>query len=161
MTGGILVLAAITLAFTGIGLTAPASLGQGLAQLGGFADASLRPWQNIALISIVTVHLILWISLLVTARRLFGLLAAGKPADAGDIATFLAKLLWGLLLWGLISQVLVSLIATWGFPQGERSVSIAFGTPQISVAFSALIASFMARAFALGAELWQDHREVI
>ena len=72
-----------------------------------------------------------------------------------------AYLLWGMLLWGIVSQGLASVVATWGYPEGERSLSIAFGTPQISIAFSALVASFMAHAFALGAELWRDHQEVI
>lgn len=161
MTAGIALLAA--LAGLGIVVSAmnPLEIGDGLAKHAGFGAVALSSWQAWTLIAIVGVHLIFWIALLALARRLFKQLADGAPAEAAHGARVVAYLLWGMLLWGIVSQGLASVVATWGYPEGERSLSIAFGTPQISIAFSALVASFMAHAFALGAELWRDHQEVI
>ncbi|MEQ9258344.1 MAG: hypothetical protein RIG84_04530 [Roseovarius sp.] len=161
MTVGLVLLSALALVGAGLSLTAPDRIGESLALQGGYGGAPLAPWQNWALIGVMAVHLALWVALFALARQLFGRLAQGLPAEAASSARHVAALLWVMLFWGIASQALASVAATWGYPEGERAVSIALGTPQVSVAFSALVASFMARAFALGADLWQDHQEVI
>lgn len=139
----------------------PVSFGEQLAQLGGYGDASLRAWQGWAIIGILSGHFCLWIALFRSAGTLFRQIAQETPAFASRSARIIARLLWGLLIWGLLSQILASLVITWHFPPGQRSIGIGFGTPQLTVVFAALIAGFMARAFSLGAELWQDHKEVV
>ena len=161
MAAGIVLIAAVALAGLAAAMVSPVGIAEGIARQGGYGAAPLSPWQAWALIGVVAVHLAVWIALLEVARGLFRHLAHGDPDSAAGSARTLARILWAMLLWGLVSQAIASVAATWGYPPGERAVSIAFGTPQISVAFAALIASFMAHAFALGAELWRDHREVI
>ena len=161
MTCGVMLLLAIaaTLAFGAV--ATPASVGESLARVSGFPTGPLQAWQNGALMGVAAIHLAIWIVLLGTARQVFGTLAEGEPETAGHAARTLSYWLWAMLVWGLIAQMLVSLVATWGLPEGERSLTLGVGTSQISLALSALIAGFMARAFALGAELWRDHREVV
>jgi hypothetical protein len=161
MTAGIVVLTGFACIGAVASVVSPTELAESIAHRAGYVTAPLALWQSLALIAILAAHLALWLALLFVARRLFGQLRQGNPAAAVHSARWVAYLLWGMLFWGLASQALASVATTWGYPEGSRVLSIAFGTPQISVAFSALIASFMAQAFALGAELWQDHREVI
>ena len=161
MTVGLAVIGAGAAALGLFALVDPAGMTTELARLAGAADAPVMRWQGWALCAIVTVHLAVWALLLWMARGLFDHLAAGDPAAAGQSARRISHLLWAMLLWGVISQMLVSGVVPWGNPVGSRSISIALGPTQGYVVLSALIASFLARAFALGAELWQDHREVI
>ncbi|MEC3862952.1 hypothetical protein VK792_16785 [Mesobacterium sp. TK19101] len=161
MTAGIVILIGFACIGAVASVVSPTELAESIAHRAGYVTAPLVLWQSLALIAILGAHLALWLALLFVARRLFRQLRQGNPAAAVQSARWVAYLLWIMLAWGLASQALASVAATWGYPEGSRVLSIAFGTPQISVAFSALIASFMAQAFALGAELWQDHREVI
>lgn len=161
ITCGVVLLVALTVALAFGAVTEPADTGESIARVSGLLTGPMQAWQNAVLLSIAALHLAIWIVLLATARRMFGHLAEGDPETAGHVARTLSRWLWALLALGLMSQMIVSFVATWGFPNGERSVSLGVGTPQISVALSALIAGFMARAFALGAELWRDHREVV
>ncbi|WP_407474640.1 hypothetical protein [Sulfitobacter sp. PM12] len=160
-TAGIVVLIGFACVGVVASAVAPVELAESIAQRSGYVLAPLAFWQSWTLIGVVGAHLTLWFALLVVARRLFRQLRLGNPNDAVRSARTVAYLLWVMLAWGLASQIIASVSATWGYPEGARVLSIAFGTPQISVAFSALIASFMAQAFALGVELWQDHQEVI
>lgn len=139
----------------------PLETGAFLASQAGFGQVALQSWQAWSLITIVAVHVALWIMLLGYARRLFSRMIDGQPAAAAECSRALSYILWGMLLWGIASQPLASIAATWGFPEGERVLSIGLGVPQITMFFAALLAGFMAHALALGAELWQDHREVI
>lgn len=161
MTGGVGLLAAFALLGIAVSVVAPIAVAEGLVRQGGYGETTLSAWQAWALIGVVAIHVGLWIALLAVARGVFRQIGRGNPKTAARSARVLASLLWGMLAWGIVSQMIASVAATWGLPEGERTLSIAFGTPQISVAFAALIASFLAHAFALGAELWQDHREVI
>ena len=161
MTVGIVILIGFAAICAVASVVSPTELAESIAYKAGYETAPLLLWQSVALIAIMAAHMMLWLALLFVARRLFGQLRRGNPAAAARSARWVAYLLWVMLVWGLASQSLASVTATWGYPEGSRVLSIAFGTPQISVAFSALIASFMAQAFALGAELWQDHQEVI
>lgn len=161
MTCGMALFLAITAGLAFATITKPSSVGPILADFGGFSTGPLMAWQTVALIGITAIHLTIWLLLLGTARHVFRHLADGEPEAASHAARNLANWLWAMLAWGLISQILVSLVATWGFPEGQRAISFGFGTPQVSIALSALIAGFMARAFALGAELWRDHSEVV
>ncbi|MEM8854767.1 MAG: hypothetical protein AAGD34_13780 [Pseudomonadota bacterium] len=161
MSFGVVLFSAATAALAIGAITAPTGTGESLATMGGFSTGPMEGWQNGALVGIAAIHLAIWIALFLTARRMFSTLADGDAEIAGAAARTLSNWLWAMLAWGLISQVLVGLVATWGFPEGERSVGLGIGTTEISLALSALIAGLMARAFAFGAELWRDHREVI
>ncbi|SIS67196.1 hypothetical protein SAMN05421759_102238 [Roseivivax lentus] len=161
MLAATFLLVALALIGLAAGIANPLDMARGIAWQGGYDGVALTHGQAWLLIAHVAIHVGVWIALLIVARGLFGQLAAGNPAAAARSARRVARLLWAMLAWGLVSQPIASATATWGLPEGERTLSVAFGTPQISVAFAALMASFMAHAFALGAELWQDHREVI
>jgi hypothetical protein len=162
----------VMFAFAGISLLALACVlltglfdavgfGEKLARFGGYEGVTLVLWQGWAVTATVCVHLCLWMILFRTAGMVFRQIAQEAPAFASQSARLMSRLLWGLLIWGLLSQILASLAVTWHFPEGQRSIGIGFGTPQLTVAFAALIASFMARGFALGVELWLDHKEML
>ncbi|WP_299963836.1 hypothetical protein [uncultured Roseobacter sp.] len=142
-------------------IATPGVIGAHLAQVSGFANGPLEPWQTVALACIGLVHMALWLAVLTGARRVFGQIAQGNPEGAATTARQLSYGLWAMLGWGLVSQMIVSVVATWGYPPGQRALALGIGTPEISVALSALIAGFLARAFALGAELWRDHQAVV
>ena len=161
LTVGAILLVAMAAVGAVMTLRDPIGVGEALATIAGYDGVTIAPWQALALSALVAVHLGLWIVLLLVARKTFGQLVARMPALAATSARQAASLLWGMLLWGLVSQSLASVIATWGNPAGERALAIGFGTAQLSIAFSALIAGCMAHALALGAELWQDHQEVV
>ncbi|MEM0936989.1 MAG: hypothetical protein AAF646_13670 [Pseudomonadota bacterium] len=161
MTWGLALLYAVMAGLVLAVVTAPARLGHSLATVSGFPDAPIGDWQSTLLLLIVALHLAVWLVLFGIARKVFQHLAEADPDSAAQSAQSLSYWLWAMLAWGLASQMFVSVVATWGMPEGQRALHLAFGTSEIFVAFSALIAGFMARAFALGAELWRDHREVI
>lgn len=161
MTGGAVILLLVLLGFVLASVADALAVGARLVTLGGYDATGLQLWQSWAIIAIVCTHLSLWGAVFWTGRTLFGRLAHGAPTAASKAAMHVAWLLWGILIWGLISQALLSVSATWHYPDGMRSLSISLGTSQLSTALAALIASFMARAFSLGAELWQDHVEIV
>ena len=161
MTGRLVLLLALAALGAVLAASDPLGAGEFLARQAGYGAAALAPWQAWSLIAIVSAHVALWIALLHFARRLFRHMADGVPASAAESARTLSYLLWGMLIWGICSHALVSVSATWGYPAGQRVLSVALGMPQITLFFSALMAGFMAHALALGAELWQDHQEVI
>ncbi|MEM6577014.1 MAG: hypothetical protein AAF678_00860 [Pseudomonadota bacterium] len=143
------------------GLIRPHDLGALISEIAGFDGANRAGWQDAGLIVIVALSLAVWTTLLHHARQVFAHLAIGAPEAAARAARRLSVWLWIMLAWGLVSQILTSLLATWGFPEGQRAIAIGLGLPQISTVLAALVTSFMAQAFTLGAELWRDHQEVV
>ncbi len=117
--------------------------------------------QQIVLAGIGFVHLGVWLALLLIARAMFGRFAGGDLGGAAARARTLAHVLWGLFAWTIVAGTLASVVLTWHLPEGERALSPSLGSTQVSLALAALVAGFVARAFALSADLWQDHREVV
>lgn len=157
-------LAAILLVACALGLgllVAPHRIGETLATMTGFESGPLAVWQHAALIAALCVHLAVWFALIGAARAVFRALADGRPEAAAEASRALACRLWLLLGWGLASQTIVSVVATWGYPVGQRVLQLSLGSPQVSLVLAALIASVMARSFALGAELWRDHQAMV
>ncbi|MEM1432206.1 MAG: hypothetical protein AAGG09_22330 [Pseudomonadota bacterium] len=161
MTCSLVLLSASMAGLVVAAATMPVTVGETLARLGGFAAGPMAAWQSAALTGIAAMHLAVWIVLFGVARLVFAHMADGAPDLAARTARTLSHWLWAMLAWGVTSQMIVSVVATWGLGEGERALHLGIGTSELFVALSALIAGFMARAFALGAELWQDHREVV
>ncbi|MCV3272880.1 hypothetical protein [Roseobacter sinensis] len=161
MTSGLVLLCVLAVALAVWLFAATADLGEGLARMSGGSPGPLAAWQIAVLAGLLAVHLAVWCVLLGMARAMFGHLAAGDPEAAARSARRLAASLWVMLGWGLVSQLIASPVATWGLGDGARSLSLSLGPLQLSLLLSALFAGFMARAFALGAELWRDHRAVV
>lgn len=138
----------------------PAGAGRWLARAAGYDDG-LAPLQGAALGGVLLAQIGVWIAVVWQARTVFeGLLRADAVA-ASAAARRLAWFLWAMLLWGIVSHALASVITTWHYPVGTRTLAISIGTGQITTLLAALLAGFTSHAFALGAALWQDHREVI
>ncbi|MEM6375821.1 MAG: hypothetical protein AAF686_06230 [Pseudomonadota bacterium] len=161
MTLCLILFAALTVALLLGGMIRPHDMGTLISDLAGFGSETRAGWQDAGLITIVALSLAVWIILIHQARQVFAHLASGTPDAAAQAAKRLSLWLWIMLAWGLASQILTSLLATWGFPEGQRAIAIGLGLPQISTILAALVTSFMAQAFTLGAELWRDHQEVV
>lgn len=139
----------------------PRSLGGWLTQNSGYAELSLTVAQSVGLGAILISQIGIWSAVVMQGRRMFAALLDTDATDASDAARQAAWLLWLMLGWGILAGSLASVITSWNFPPGERTLSIAFGTAELSTLLAALLASFTSHAFVLGAELWRDHREVI
>ena len=161
VTGGLVVL--LVLAAAGLVQVArsPLAVGDFLAQQAGYGEVPLSPLQAWGIIAIVAVHVMLWACLLMLARKLFRHMVLASPTEVARCARKAGYVLWIMVFWGIASQGLASVTSTRGYQEGQRVLSICIGMPQVSLAFSALMAGFMAHAFTLGAALWEDHREVI
>ena len=162
MTCAAIALAVAALALVACVVAAPGATGAWLAAAAGYpATAGPGLWQTVVLSALVLIYVAIWGRVFITARLVFQNLSRGLPAQAGDAARSLSRWLWLVLAWGILSQTLGSVAATWHFAEGERTLAISLGMTQVSIALAALIAGFMAHAFALGAELWRDHQEVV
>ena len=139
----------------------PGALGDTLANWAGFEAATRALWQNIGLLVVACLGVGFWIVVFALAARVFGQLAEGETDAAARHAGQLSNWFWAMLAWALLSPMIISVVGTWHMPQGERELSIALNSEQLTLALSALITACMARALTLGAELWRDHREMV
>ncbi|MEM8822144.1 MAG: hypothetical protein AAGF30_00900 [Pseudomonadota bacterium] len=139
----------------------PAAMGGFLLEALGHEAVAPRPWQSLALASLALAQVIFLYVLTGHMRAIFTALDGLDPDGAARAARRTSWWLWGLLVWGVAAPAVASVTATWHFPAGERALTIGFGSAELTTALAALLAAFMARALALGAELWRDHRVVI
>ena len=135
--------------------------GMVLAETVGFAEGGTRAWQGVALGALALVYLGLLTVLIYRGQQIFKSLLREDVLGASTAARQAARLLWILLVWGVAARMAGSVVATWHYPVGERSLSLSLGSTEVSTLFAALLASFIAHAFGLGAALWDDHKEVI
>ncbi|MEM7710706.1 MAG: hypothetical protein AAF264_08155 [Pseudomonadota bacterium] len=163
-----LILLGVQILMVGAGLLVAVLAANVPDALGGFLLGALnhdavvpRLWQSLALAALILVQVALLYGLMGRMRAIFTALDGLDPDGAAGAARRTSWWLWGLLVWGVAARGAASVIATWHVPDGERALAIAFGTLVASTALAALLAAFMARALALGAELWRDHRAVI
>ncbi|MEM9797041.1 MAG: hypothetical protein AAF919_11150 [Pseudomonadota bacterium] len=141
---------------------APLAAGGWLAGAVGYPPGDgMQVWQAVALTGIAAVQLGLWIGVAGEMRGIFRALAWGDPTGAALAARRMARLLWIVLAWDIVGHAAATGLASWHYPDGTRAIGISLGSSQLSTALAALLAAFTARALALGAELWRDHREVI
>ena len=136
-------------------------IGTTLAEIAGYDSLTPRRWQSFALSMIVLIHLAIWAGVAWTGQKIFAALLVEDVPAASDAAAALARLLWVMLAWGIIGNTLVPLLATWHFPEGQRTLVIGLGSAQVSTILAALLATFTSHAFVLGAALWQDHKAMI
>lgn len=148
------------LALLGAMLLWPAEVGGMLAGLTGYA-LTPQPWQGFALAGIVLIGLGLYVATFAAAARVCSVLVQGELASAGPAAQRLSRLLWAVLGWSVAAHTLAVLVVTANAGPGQRALSFAVGSPQISIAIAALIAAFLAHALTFGAALWQDHQEIV
>lgn len=163
---GVLLLAAVGLAALALTavvwmFTAPQNLVGLIGAAGGRALDEMSVGQHIALLGLGLLSLLGWALALWWAHMMFATLAKGTPHIAARLARRIAIVLWALFVWQVMAPALGSLISTLHLPDGQRSISISLGLGQAGTLLSALIASSMAKALQFGAELWQDHKEII
>ena len=103
----------------------------------------------------------IWYAVVWQTRRIFTALLITDATAASAAARRTAQLLWVMVIWGVLATSLGTVIASWHYPEGERTLALSIGPGQITTIIAALLASFTAHAFTLGAALWQDHRQVI
>ncbi|MEL6647538.1 MAG: hypothetical protein AAFY35_09310 [Pseudomonadota bacterium] len=139
----------------------PAFVGDTLGAWAGYENGERMMWQNFALVAMACVGLFMWAMMLTLAARVFGQIADGEVDEAATIARRLTLWFWAMFVLALLSPMILSVISTWHMPEGQKELSLALNSGQLSLALSALITGCMARALALGAELWRDHREVV
>lgn len=136
-------------------------MGQALASAVGYGSEALRSWQSYTLATLSLVQIGIWMAVVWYGRHIFVALKNGDINEASIAAGRTAKLLWVMLIWSIITHMLGTVVSTWHFPEGQRALGISLGSAQISTLLAALLATFTSHAFVLGAELWQDHQEVI
>jgi magnesium-transporting ATPase (P-type) len=136
-------------------------IGHMLAAGVGYESDVLKTWQAFALTLILLVQIGIWIAVVSQGRQIFTALTRVALNDASVVAGKAARLLWAMLAWGIAGHTIATVVATWHFPEGMKALEVSVGSTEISIAIAALLASFMSRAFVLGAALWQDHQEVI
>lgn len=139
----------------------PTWTGGALADAVGYPLASPRFWQSTALVLIGLVMLGTYAAVFRVATTVCRMLVQTDLTEAAGAARRLSNWLWVLLGMSILSNTLGILVATAHAGPGQRALSIALGSPQVTFAIAALIAAFLARAFVLGAALWQDHREIV
>lgn len=141
--------------------TAPQNLVGLIGAAGGQPLGEMSLGQQIALLGLGLMSLLGWALALWWAHMMFATLAKGTPHIAARLASRIAIVLWVLFIWQIVAPAVGSLIATLHLPDGQRSISVSLGLGQAGTLLSALIASSMAKALQFGAELWQDHKEII
>ncbi len=154
----LLIAAILLVAWLGIDLQ---QAGKWFASSVGYEGAAQRGWQSSALGAVALVQICIWGIVVWYGKQIFTAIKAEDMQTASTSAGTVARFLWIMLIWGIVAQTLGTIIATWHFPEGQRALSISFGSSQISTAIAALLATFTSQAFVLGAALWQDHQEVI
>jgi len=155
---GVVTLALFTIAAT---IISPNATGETLAEFANVPPEGITTTQTFILVALLLIHITLWTGVFAAGRELCRQLEHGSIAGAALRADRLANWLWALLLWSVFGQAITSAAVSWHMIEGERFISIGVGPLQISVALAALMAVFLARAFSVGAELWQDHREIV
>jgi hypothetical protein len=151
---------ALAVALVGAMLLRPEATGAWLAGLTGHPLVP-RPWQGLALAGIALGALGTYAATFAAATRVCHLMARGDLAAAGPAARRLSHWLWGVLALSVAANTLAVLVVTAHAGPGQRALSFAIGSPQVSIAVAAAIAAFLAHALTLGAALWQDHREIV
>lgn len=134
--------------------------GTWLASLTGHAIRP-RPWQSFALVTMVCFGLGLYAATFSAAKTVSGVLSRGEMTAASGAARRLSRWLWAVLFWSVAARTLAVLISTAHAGPGQRALSFAFGSPQISLAVAAFVAAFLAQVLTLVAALWEDHKEVV
>lgn len=142
-------------------LTQPAWIGGALSEATGYPLASPKAWQSAAFVMIGLVMLGTYAAVFQTATSVCRMLVQGDPGNAAGAAQRLSNWLWALLVLSILANTFGVLVAAAHAGPGQRAVSIAVGSPQITLAIAALIAAFLARAFVLGAALWDDHKKIV
>ena len=127
----------------------------------GYTGVELRGWQLLALGGLAFVTYACWGAVFWLGRRVFKHLGAVEIMQSAAVAKRISWLLWGIVILSILGHTLGVLILTAHFPPGARALSISLEMGQLSTVLAALFASFIAQALVLGAELWQDHKEVI
>lgn len=150
---------AVALALTGV--IWPVETGAVLSELAGYPLDQPEGWQSLALVAIMLVSLGAYAAVFLAAARVSGWLLTGDAERAGATARTLSHWLWAMLIWSVASQTLATLVATAENAPGERVLSFTLNASQAPIAIAAVVAAFLARALALGAALWRDHREII
>lgn len=132
-----------------------------LSEAAGYDASGAASWQGLALAALAAGQLGLWFAALGAMRTVFRALDRLDPAGASRAAGRAARWLWALVGYGILAHAAGSVLASWHYPPGERVLSLSIGSAQVTTALAALLAAFLARAFVLGAALWDDHRAVI
>lgn len=125
------------------------------------APLDLKPVQIIGLALVMLIGIAGWAAVLWMAGTMLWALSAGSPARAARLARTIALAFWLLLLWHVLAQAMGSAIATWYFPKGQRAVVLSLGWGHIGMILAALLTTTMSKALEFGAELWQDHKEIV
>lgn len=126
-----------------------------------YEGAELSALQLSVLMMLTLSQLLLWGVAVNSTRMSFAQIASDRAAEAANSAARAAKYLWVGLAWSVLAQMPFSVIATWHYPVGERILAVELDWLHFAMLFVALIIGFYSRLIRLGAELWQDHKEIV
>lgn len=144
-----------------LSLLAPKILTAFLVDESTYGEITLTNWQLGGLLIITLSQLLLWILALESTRSSFLAIVVDQTTTGLRSIARAANYVWIGLIWSIVAQMPFSVITTWGFPEGERLLTIGLGWTQISMLLVALLISFYSRLLVLGAALWQDYKEIV
>ncbi|MEE4298353.1 MAG: hypothetical protein V2J24_02830 [Pseudomonadales bacterium] len=145
------------------GVFDPHAVSEMLRAQGATAAEGMADWQARALDALLVVQLGAWTGALLALRGVF--LGMHEAPPFPDAAVRSARNAYRWILAGFLISLLTapigSVLGTWHMPPGERSLSIQFGTGHALTLVVLALTAIMSRAFALAAELWRDHQEIV
>lgn len=145
------------------GIFDPQAMGEVLRVQGATAAKGMADWQARALDGLLVVQLGAWTGALVALRGVFVGMYEAPPFPDTAVQSARSAFRWILVgfLISLLTAPIGSVVGTWHMPPGERSLSIQLGTGHALTLVVLALTAIMSRAFALAAELWQDHQEIV
>lgn len=151
----------VGIAAIAIAIKSPSTLKELLIGNTAYRDSQLNAAQMLALTTLALSQLLLWGLAIRSTKMSFAQVASDKAGEAANSAARAATYLWVGLAWSVIAEMPFSVIATWNYPVGERVLAVELSWTHFAMLFVALIIGFYSKLLSLGAELWQDHKEII
>ena len=145
------------------GVVDPQALGAALQDQGLPILAGITDWQARALDALLVLQIGVWTGALFALRGVFVGMNAASPFPPASVTGARRAYRWILagFVLSLFAGPIDSVLGSWHMPAGQRQLAISFGSAHALTLVALALTAIMSRAFALAAELWQDHQEIV
>ena len=161
---GLLVLASAFVALCLLwGLSDPHAVAELLRAQDATYRAGMADWQARSLVALLVLQTGLWGAALFALRGVFQGMQQDPPFPARAVLGARHAFRWMLagFLFSLLTMPLAAVLGSLHMPPGQRVLSIELGSGHALTLVVLTLTAIMSRAFALAAELWQDHVEIV